>query len=89
MRLYLQQRTQQSNMRDVRMTAAMANMNAAIRERWVNHHDVPTVDHFKLKRFTEVGPRTSTRRGEKQFMSKSVAPGSMTASSPKKIQVIE
>lgn len=52
------------------MTNAMLGMNNAIREKWVDVPKDSTVASFKLKRFTTVDPRTSTKRGDNGFYSK-------------------
>ena len=54
----------------MRMTNAQIGMNNAIREKWIDSVMGDTKEPFKLKRFTQVDPRVSTKRGEKPFMSK-------------------
>jgi hypothetical protein len=49
-------------------------MDSSIREKWIDQAPVPSVETFKLKRFTEgIDPKTSTKRGSKPFMSVSSA----------------
>jgi len=54
----------------VRMTHCQMGMHASIRDKYVVQHEVPSVDNFKLKRFVDnIDPKTSTKRGDKPFMS--------------------
>jgi len=48
----------------------MLGMNNAIREKWVDVPKDANAAGFKLKRFTTVDPRTSTKRGDNGFYSK-------------------
>jgi len=43
-------------------------MNNAIREKWIDQAIGEPKQQFKLKRFTAVDPRTSTKRGDQPFM---------------------
>jgi len=53
------------------MTHCQMGMDAAIHDKWIERHPVSSVDQFKLKRFVDgVDPKTSTKRGDKPFMSK-------------------
>ncbi len=52
------------------MTNAMLGMNNAIREKWVDVPKDANAAGFKLKRFTTVDPKTSTKRGDNGFYSK-------------------
>jgi len=60
----------------VRMTAAQTKMDKAIRERFnvtpnTNENGLTCTSQkplFKLKRFLEVEPRTSTKRGSSPYM---------------------
>lgn len=52
------------------MTQTQLAMDRAINEKWIAQHPAPSLDSFKLKRFTNnVDPRVSTRRGDQPFMS--------------------
>jgi len=52
------------------MTNAMLGMNNAIREKWVDVPKDSSLAGFKLKRFTTISPRTSTKRGDNGYYSK-------------------
>lgn len=55
-------------------------MDKSIREKWIDQKAEPSVSNFKLKRFTtNIDPKTSTKRGDKPFMSGSA---SVTAAAP-------
>jgi hypothetical protein len=64
----LQQKTQTMGLSTIRMTNAQIGMNNAIREKWIEQTVGDQKEQFKLKRFTSVDPRTSTKRGEQPFM---------------------
>jgi hypothetical protein len=49
-------------------------MDKSIREKWIDQKAEPSVSNFKLKRFTtNIDPKTSTKRGDKPFMSGSAS----------------
>jgi len=51
------------------MTHAQVGMNRSIREKWIDLPIVPSINSFKLKRFTtDIEPRTSTKRGDQPYM---------------------
>jgi hypothetical protein len=50
---------------EIRMTNAQLGMNRSIREKWIELPTAPSINSFKLKRFTtDVEPKVSTKRGE-------------------------
>ena len=54
---------------EIRMTNAQLGMNRSIREKWIELPTPPSINSFKLKRFTtDVEPRVSTKRGDQPFM---------------------
>jgi len=63
----LKQKSQTNGLTAVRMTNAMTGMNNAIREKYVDVPKDSNLPGFKLKRFTTVDPRTSTKRGDNPF----------------------
>lgn len=64
------QKTQTQGLSQIRMTNAQIGMNNAIREKWIEQAcGDKEKREFKLKRFTQVDPRTSTKRGDQPFMS--------------------
>ena len=51
-------------------------MNRSIREKWIELPVAPAINSFKLKRFTtDIGPKVSTKRGDKPFMMNSSKKG--------------
>lgn len=49
-------------------------MDKSIREKWIDQKAESSVSNFKLKRFTtNIDPKTSTKRGDKPFMSASAS----------------
>jgi hypothetical protein len=49
-------------------------MDKSIREKWIDQKVEPSISNFKLKRFTtNIDPKTSTKRGDKPFMSASAS----------------
>jgi len=56
---------------EIRMTNAQMGMNRSIREKWIETPTSPSINSFKLKRFTDdVEPKVSTKRGDQPFMYK-------------------
>lgn len=56
----------------VRMTHCQLGMDAAIKTKYIDHQEQPSVETFKLQRFTKnIEPKTSTKRGEAPYMSSS------------------
>jgi len=52
------------------MTHCQMGMDAAIKTKYIEHQPQPTVETFKLQRFTKnIEPKTSTKRGEAPYMS--------------------
>lgn len=51
---------------NIRMTNAQMHADAAVRQKNVTMHE--TKAEFKLKRFQNVNPRTSTKRGDEGYM---------------------
>ena len=52
------------------MTKAMIGMTNAVKKKWVDIPNDPDLDSFKLKRFTTIDPKTSTKRGDNGFYTK-------------------
>ena len=71
---FIQQKTMNRGFGDIRMTNAQLGMNRSIREKWIELPPAPSVNSFKLKRFTtDVEPKVSTKRGQQPYMIKSSA----------------
>ena len=61
-----QQKSQRSNFINVRMTNAQIHADNHVKQKIT---PAEAREQFKLKRFKEVEPRTSTKRGQTAFMS--------------------
>ena len=70
----------QRGLGEVKMTNAQLGMNRSIREKWIELPVAPTINSFKLKRFTaDIGPKVSTKRGDQPFMMSSAKKAANTS----------